>query len=129
MGASSLTYLIMKFDEEDNRAPVENTLDESQEKALELRDQNDEPRELYAQFAQIFKTLAEKNTMIATSSFKTALGTPGMYCTYKTNPGALYCMKKALCFIDKPVIFLPFEQIVYCEFGAGAGYSRGLTRQ
>merc|ERR1719321_2441112 len=37
-------------------------------------------------------------------------------------------MKKALCYIDKPVVFIPFEQIAYCEFGAGAGYSRGPTR-
>jgi structure-specific recognition protein 1 len=128
MGATNLTWLVMKFDEEDNRAPIENTLDESQETALEMKNATGEWKDLYAQFAQVFKTLAEKNTMIATSSFKTALGTAGMYCTYKTNPGALYCMKKALCFIDKPVIFLPFEQIVYCEFGSGAGYSRGPTK-
>merc|ERR1712100_692783 len=37
-------------------------------------------------------------------------------------------MKKALCFVDKPGIFLPFEQISYCEFGANAGYTRGPTK-
>jgi structure-specific recognition protein 1 len=128
MGQSSLSWLLMKFDEEDTRSPSESTLDESQETAMALKNEEGQPKELFAQFAQVFKTLAEKNTMIATSSFKTALQTPGISCVYKTNAGALYCMKKALCFIDNPVIFLSFEQISYCEFGSGAGYSRGPTR-
>ena len=34
MGQSSLSWLLMKFDEEDTRSPSESTLDESQETAM-----------------------------------------------------------------------------------------------
>ena len=40
---------------------------------------------------------------------------------------ARYFLKKAIIFVDKPVLYIRYDEIVYVEFSNAAG-SRGATR-
>jgi len=74
--------------------------------------------------ARVVKSLADKKVFVASSEFKSAFRGKAVRCNFKTFQGSLFPLKKSLCFLHRPVIFLRYDQIESVEFTRQSGDAR-----
>ena len=65
--------------------------------------------------AKVFKVLTQKKVFIP-KHFETARGDHAVRCSLKANDGLLYPLSKAFIFINKPTIYINFDDVEAIDF-------------
>lgn len=72
----------------------------------------------YEVVTKIVKHLTSKPVTIPASEYQSENGYNCMQCNFKGQPGCLYPLKKSFLFVDKPVIWQPYDQVDHVFFMA-----------
>eukprot|EP00743_Colponemidia_sp_Colp-15_P002921 GILK01003160.1.p1 GENE.GILK01003160.1~~GILK01003160.1.p1 ORF type:complete len:580 (+),score=152.64 GILK01003160.1:54-1742(+) len=82
---------------------------------------------LYHVVSNVFKALTGVKVIIP-GNFKNASGTHAVRCSVKASDGHLYPLNKSFFFINKPVIYIRFEDVLSVEFARVSEGSSNTNR-
>ena len=113
-GNTAYPYLVFQFDK-DRDVDVQIALDEGLTKSGTVKAH--EEAKLYDLLARLFKVLSEKAAVMpAIDDFKSGSGHGCVRCSHRAMEGHLYCMKKGFLFVNKPVVFIKYDEVASVEF-------------
>jgi len=69
----------------------------------------------YDVLSRLIKAIT-KISIVIPGNFRSAKNNYGIKCSYKANDGFLFPLQKSFVFINKPVVYVRFEDIRYIEF-------------
>ncbi|EER07769.1 structure-specific recognition protein, putative [Perkinsus marinus ATCC 50983] len=123
-GNTAYSFLVMQYDKEREVEDLAINLDDEElEKCKLQKVVNGE--KLYAVMGQLFKHMTGKNVVTPCQDFKASNGYNCVRCSHKANDGFLYPLKKSFLFVNKPVMWIRYDDVLAVEFSrADSGFTQ-----
>jgi structure-specific recognition protein 1 len=110
-GQTKYPFLVMQFKREEDMDfdlnITEETLKEKYDGKLQMHYENP----AYQVVSQIFRGLTGRKVTVPSREFVSHHQQSGVKCSLKANEGHLFFLDKALLFVPKPAVYVPFERV------------------
>ena len=125
-GNTAYPYLVLQFDKHAEVA-IDIQLPEDQAEQMGLAAK--EEGKLFEVLVKLFKALTGKSVSLPeTESFKVTSGQGCVRCSHRALEGHLYCLKKGFLFVNKPVVYIKFEDVAAVEFSRTESWGTATTK-
>ncbi|KAF4677063.1 FACT complex subunit [Perkinsus chesapeaki] len=123
-GNTAYSFLVMQYDKEREVEDLSINLDDEELAKCKLQ-KVVSGEKLYAVMGQLFKHVTGKNVVTPCQDFKASNSYNCVRCSHKANDGFLYPLKKSFLFVNKPVMWIRYDDVLAVEFSrADSGFTQ-----
>ncbi|PRT54005.1 FACT complex subunit POB3 [Wickerhamiella sorbophila] len=119
-GQTRYPFLIMQFLRDEDLETTLNVDDEEFNSKYNGRLEKSYDAAAYQVISNLFKGLANRKITF-TGSFISAQNRPSVNCSLKASEGNLYILEKAVVFVSKSPVYIPFSEIATIQFSRVGG--------